>query len=145
MNGKKDISKTPRALGKKTDSPESNKDPGDTNNRRNSDAFDCGKDKERVNSSDTEFVFEKVRKALIRISEKTIQNGASITMESSLIEDLGFSSLTFVELTIALERTLEIDAFPMQQWIDEEMTRKNNRFTVRALVTKCVELGANRS
>jgi acyl carrier protein len=63
-----------------------------------------------------------------------------VRLESSLIDDLGFDSLMFVDLTVLLENRLGIEEFPMRAWADAERARENEgRYTVRSLVRACAE------
>jgi acyl carrier protein len=68
----------------------------------------------------------------------------SIVPESLLIEELGVDSLKFVELTVGLEAALALEEFPMQQWIDERMSR-DQPLTVQALVSVCDQLLRSRA
>ena len=65
----------------------------------------------------------------------------AIRFDSSLVDDLGFDSLMFVELTVSLEDRLGVGEFPMRAWADEEARTKGvARFTVRSLVRTCTAL-----
>lgn len=61
---------------------------------------------------------------------------------TSLIDDIGLTSLRFVDLTVELEDALGIPEFPMQVWIDDEMRLApgTRRFTVGSLVSRCCVL-----
>ncbi len=54
----------------------------------------------------TEEVFEKVKKIIV---EQLGVAEASVTMESSFIDDLGADSLDIVELVMALEEEFDIE------------------------------------
>lgn len=75
------------------------------------------------------------------LSEMQPALGASMVIEDGtlLIEDLAFDSLKFVDLTVGLERALSVDEFPMQDWVDEELSSGRN-LTVGGLVEKSVAL-----
>lgn len=85
-------------------------------------------------------MFEKVKAILTEQLEKEQSTFDTIVWESSLIEDLGMTSLSFVDLTIAIEKRLGIAEFTMQDWLDEESIRKVKRFTVGSLVFKCIDI-----
>jgi acyl carrier protein len=66
---------------------------------------------------------------------------AAVTLDDSLIEDLGFDSLMFVDLTLLLEDRLGVEEFPMRSWVDDESNFKTGkRFTVRSLLRTCVTI-----
>lgn len=92
--------------------------------------------------SSPEVVFNKIHGVLAELAEKATKAKVDIRLDSSLVVDLGFSSFNFVELTLALEETLNIKEFPMQDWIDSQSLNENaeGRFTVEKLVERCVEL-----
>jgi acyl carrier protein len=128
---KENLSKVLRVFGQKSD--------------RLPNSVESSSGKTRSDNVNIDVVFEKVQEVLNRLVDKSMLNRQNITMDSYLVEDLGFTSLNFVELTLALERALDIRIFPIQEWIDDEMTRESHRFTVRSLVSKCVELIAEQS
>jgi acyl carrier protein len=86
---------------------------------------------------DDMLVFALVTKALRR-SNRNIR-GKEIRIDSSILDDLGFDSLRFIDLTLAIEDELGVADFPMQAWYDAEMEIKDGRrpFTVASLVTAC--------
>ena len=59
---------------------------------------------------------------------------ALITMESSLTTDLGFDSISLVELACAVEQALNIDALPLQAWLGDESERGRDRYSVAAFL-----------
>jgi len=63
---------------------------------------------------------------------------SAIDAEDSLVDDLGFESMTFVDLTLLLETKLGIEAFPIQAWSDQQATRQTGkRFTIQSLIDAC--------
>lgn len=54
--------------------------------------------------------------------------------EASLVDDMGCDSFRFVDLTLSLEKALEISEFPLHVWADAEGSKSDRRFTVRSLV-----------
>ena len=68
-----------------------------------------------------------------------------VTAESSLIDDLMLDSLSFVDLTLALERVFEIREFPMQEWVDEQAEKEDRRFTLGALARACLDARGKRA
>ncbi len=89
---------------------------------------------------ETSDVFEKVRGALTKIVADSGLGRVDIEMESSLVADLGFTSLMFVDLTLALEEAFQLGEFPMQEWIDEQGFSGDVGFRVQSLVGRCREL-----
>lgn len=64
-----------------------------------------------------------------------------VTKASRLVEDLGLDSLRFVDLTMALERELGLDEFPMQEWVDDQLER-DEVMTLGGLVRACEQVVA---
>ncbi|MBN1656097.1 MAG: hypothetical protein JXA30_20180 [Deltaproteobacteria bacterium] len=85
---------------------------------------------------DAEGIFLKIKEAILTVMEDSGMEKTEITMETSIVDDLGFTSLNFVDLTIAIEEALGIDGFPMLGWIDEENLKADKHFTVYSLVQK---------
>jgi acyl carrier protein len=86
-----------------------------------------------------EWIFERVKIAIKELCASAGLTYKSIDLETSLIEDLGLTSLDLVDLTIALEKVLSIGEFPIRDWMDEEVLRDGKRYTVRSLVNKCID------
>jgi acyl carrier protein len=66
--------------------------------------------------------------------------GTAIQLESSLVDDLCFQSLTFIDLTISLEEEFGLAEFPMQRWADQQLPKSGRRFEVSSLVDVCTQL-----
>lgn len=85
-----------------------------------------------------EVALDAIRTALRRVDRRLIPE--RVTLDASLTDDLGLDSLRFVDLTVALEDALHIDAFPIQEWHDAEAAKEGERrFTVASLVASCVQ------
>lgn len=84
-------------------------------------------------------LYQAVKEVIYKLMDERDRKRVEIAGDSSLIEDLGLTSLHFVDLTVALEKALNIERFPIQQWIDQERRRSDKRFTFDSLVNKCVE------
>lgn len=80
-------------------------------------------------------LLNSVRRALLRANERL--SPGDIEATSSLVDDLGFDSLKFVDLALALEDELCIVEFPVQAWYDAEYALSDRRFTVASLVAAC--------
>jgi acyl carrier protein len=66
---------------------------------------------------------------------------SAVALDDSLIEDLGFDSLMFVDLTVLLEDRLGVEEFPMRSWADQESRLESGkRYTVRSLLRACVRI-----
>lgn len=63
--------------------------------------------------------------------------------EAHLIDDVGLDSFQFVDVTVALERALNLDHFPMQEWVDESKALGRS-LTVQSLVGACEKLLSGR-
>jgi acyl carrier protein len=93
-----------------------------------------------------ESLFEKIRSILRTLlsdmhQEEALQQILSaMSMETSLVEDMDIDSMRFVDLTVALEKELNLPEFPMQDWVDEEEIKQDKRYTVRSLVDYCLKL-----
>ncbi len=85
-------------------------------------------------------VLHKVRALLVTFIRGRKLIASDINTNHSLTEDLGISSLRFFELTIALERTLRIEKFPIEEWIYAESLVEGPRYTIESLVNKCMEI-----
>lgn len=85
-------------------------------------------------------VFEKVKEVLTKVREENGSRAIDISMESSLVSDLGFTSLMFVDLTLALENAFRFSQFPIQAWIDEQIALQESGFRVRSLAERCYTL-----
>lgn len=87
-----------------------------------------------------EIVFEKIQKILKEILVNAGLPEYDIKADNSLIRDLGFTSLMFIDLAVALEESFEFGPFPLQQWIDEQELSESEEVRVFSLVRKCEEL-----
>ncbi len=85
-------------------------------------------------------LFEKVKSVVERAIAEEGRQIPSIEYQSSLINDLGVTSLMFVDLTLALEEIFYLSEFPMQTWIDEQTLLGEKGFRIAALVEKCGSL-----
>ena len=86
-----------------------------------------------------EQVFNVVREQLTRVRSGYASSGARIRMETSLVTDLGFDSLSLVEVAAAIEDALQIEELPLLAWSDRESEKDDERFTVASLVDLCLE------
>lgn len=72
--------------------------------------------------------------------------GPAISSGVSLLDDIGLTSIKFIDLTVDLEDLLQIEEFPMQRWIDEQaMLDEETRFTVGSLVEECLRVVSSAS
>jgi acyl carrier protein len=83
-------------------------------------------------------VLDTVRRQVALLSVDAGVDYDRIGPETSLVEDLCFDSLRFVDLTLALEQELGLKEFPMQTWVDEQTEKETRAFTVQALVDACI-------
>lgn len=90
-----------------------------------------------------EEIKEKIKEILVRILEHECVEYDRITIDSSLIDDLGFTSLMFVDLTLGMEDAFSFGEFPIQEWIDEQVTLQERGFRIESLVKKCEMLFAS--
>jgi acyl carrier protein len=89
-----------------------------------------------TSSSQTfDHVLEVVRKQLLNLNLPGV-DAAQIQRMSLLIEDLGMDSLKFVDLTFALEQSLGIERFPMEEWVDAQISEEKP-LNVDSLVRAC--------
>lgn len=84
-------------------------------------------------------VFEKLVSVLDDLGQGDFAR-SEIRRETSLDRDLGLSSLSVVDLTLALEATFGFEEFPMQSWADAETGKGAQGFLVGSLVDMCVKL-----
>ena len=93
-----------------------------------------------------EDVRAKVCEVVARVAAADTHTDVRIGPETSLVDDIGLDSLKFVDLAMALEDALSIPSFPMQDWVDSEMTAEpGERFTVRSLGEACLKTLAEQS
>jgi acyl carrier protein len=57
-----------------------------------------------------------------------------IHMDTSIMSDLGFDSITIVELACAVEDALQIGDLPLHAWFDQESEQTTKRFTVASFL-----------
>lgn len=84
-----------------------------------------------------EQVFAQVREQLLRLSGPA--RARTITYDSSLVHDLGFDSLTMVEMAATIEDALELEELPLTEWREAEIEKLGPRFTVGSLLALCLE------
>jgi acyl carrier protein len=79
-----------------------------------------------------------------RLSELVLESVADVCREKalfegpvgfdhSLVDDLGFDSLLFVDLTVLLEERTVLEDLPLLDWADRQAMKKSERYTVRSL------------
>ena len=78
-----------------------------------------------------------VRQALARV-DRRISQSETLSLDTSLVDDLGLDSVRLLALTLELEDALHIAEFPMQEWSDEQIGRAQPRFTLGSLIALCV-------
>lgn len=83
--------------------------------------------------------FETVRDLVAQITSTPI-DPTEIGPSTSLVLDLGLTSLKIVDLTLALEEAFGLDEFPIQEWMDRESAKKEQGFAVQSLVAECDRL-----
>jgi hypothetical protein len=66
----------------------------------------------------------------------------TIAWETSVVEDLMFDSIRFVDLVAALEQVFGLEEFPFQVWYDEQSQQLPPRFTLRSLARAVVNAKA---
>jgi acyl carrier protein len=80
--------------------------------------------------------FELVAQVLVAIEGVRSER---IAPEAHLLDDVGLDSFQFVDLTVALERALGVERFPMQEWVDDTKAT-GGTLTVGALADVCQAL-----
>jgi acyl carrier protein len=90
---------------------------------------------------------ESVLRHVIDVVESLLrERGAEsivVVEQTSLVDELGFDSLDFVDLTLEIERALGREGFPVQEWLDDQTAASGARFTIAALVEACVAFVEN--
>jgi acyl carrier protein len=82
-----------------------------------------------------------VLEVLAALCRRTHGTDLTFVGSANLFSDLGLSSLELVDLTVELERSLGIDEFPLQLWLDLQPTLADG-YTVGSLVAACGRLTA---
>jgi acyl carrier protein len=85
-------------------------------------------------------MFQLVVDELLQLTREHGFAREQIVGSASLVEDLGLDSIRFLDLTVALERALGVDEFPMQRWQDMEAGRPDKRYTVASLAELCAAI-----
>jgi acyl carrier protein len=87
---------------------------------------------------------EVVVACVVELSRMKRSFDGPVELHHSLVDDLGFDSLLFVDLTVLLEERTALDDLPMLDWADREAMKKAGpRYTLRSLV-EAVERHAQR-
>jgi acyl carrier protein len=76
---------------------------------------------------------QRVTRAVQELLRQRRQPHVELSPGLSLVEDLGFDSLAFVDLTLILEAELGVDEFPLQNWIDKESMTLGKKHTIASL------------
>lgn len=91
--------------------------------RRDTTVIDMGQDE----------VYSTVRSVLAGLTKAEVEIGP----QTNVLTELGLTSLTLVDLTLALEDALRLEEFPLQDWIDRENERGEEGFRVASIVETC--------
>jgi acyl carrier protein len=91
-----------------------------------------------MKNADSEAVMETIRNLLATLVRDSGIDSGDIRIDTSLVDDLALDSLSFVDLTLAIEDSLGLEEFPMQAWADAEGGRASPSYTVRSLVEACL-------
>jgi acyl carrier protein len=67
-----------------------------------------------------------------------------IQWSDSIMTDLGFDSITVVELCCAVEEALQITELPLNQWLNEESEKDGERYTIASFVDLILSANASR-
>jgi acyl carrier protein len=67
-----------------------------------------------------------------------------IHWSDSIMTDLGFDSITVVELCCAVEEALQIKELPLNQWLNEESDKDGERYTIASFVDLILSANASR-
>jgi acyl carrier protein len=59
---------------------------------------------------------------------------AEVRADSSVMTDLGFDSISIVELVCGLEQALGVGDLPLASWLADESEREDGAFSVSSLV-----------
>jgi acyl carrier protein len=86
-------------------------------------------------------IIEEVRLLLWGRGER---RSSQVGLDTSLVDDLAFDSLMFVDLTMSLEKRLDSDALPVQDWVDRESMGPGPKHTVRSLAGYLQDFLTNR-
>lgn len=88
----------------------------------------------------------KLESAVIQVvaavCERTRGTEVALTASANLFSDLGLTSLELVDLAVELERSLGIDEFPLQLWLDLQPAKGRDGYTIGSLVSACGRLAA---
>jgi acyl carrier protein len=78
---------------------------------------------------------DKVTSALSELCREHSLFSGAILPKHRLVEDLGLDSLLLVDLIVFLEERTGLTDIPVLEWAENQATRKEDRFTVRSLVS----------
>jgi acyl carrier protein len=87
---------------------------------------------------------EIVMACVAELARKKRSFDGPVALDHSLVDDLGFDSLLFVDLTVLLEERTVLEDLTLLDWADREAMKKvGQRYTMQSLV-EAVERHAQR-
>lgn len=91
-----------------------------------------------ADTASAEEVLEVVKRHLLQLRRYNAMAASDIAPETSLVADLGFDSLSMIEVATVLEEAFAIEELPLNSWRERESDKAGARYTVASLVELCL-------
>jgi acyl carrier protein len=89
-------------------------------------------------------IFTVLQEQLKKLADSYETIPDEIHWSDSIMTDLGFDSITVVELCCAVEEALQIKELPLNQWLNEESDKDGERYTIASFVDLILSANASR-
>jgi acyl carrier protein len=89
-------------------------------------------------------IFTVLQAQLKKLADSYETIPEEIHWSDSIMTDLGFDSITVVELCCAVEEALQIKELPLNQWLNEESDKDGERYTMASFVDLILSANASR-
>lgn len=88
-------------------------------------------------------IFTVLQEQLKKLADSYETIPDEIQWSDSIMTDLGFDSITVVELCCAVEEALQIRELPLNQWLNEESDKDGERYTIASFVDLILSANAS--
>jgi acyl carrier protein len=88
-------------------------------------------------------IFSVMQAQLKKLADSYETIPGEIHWSDSIMTDLGFDSITVVELCCVVEEALQIKELPLNRWLNEQSEKDGERYTIASFVD--LVLSANAS
>jgi len=81
-----------------------------------------------------DFIFTVIQEQLKTLADHYETIPDEVRWSDSIMTDLGFDSITVVELCCAVEEALQIKELLLNQWLNEQSEKDGERYTIASFV-----------